>query len=72
MCAGFSWGRVDFLHSSWYGAMLCVSAGNSAGNTGMAPIPLGAGGASGRVVLSCQLGHDGSKIQIFYIYLSSY
>jgi len=35
MCAGFGWGRVNFLHSSWSGALLWVCAANSVGNTGM-------------------------------------
>ena len=34
-CAGFGWGRVNFLHSSWYGAVVWICAGNSVDNTGM-------------------------------------
>ena len=32
-CAGFGWDRVNFLHSSWYGAMFWICAGNSGDNT---------------------------------------
>ncbi|XP_074989722.1 LOW QUALITY PROTEIN: tubulin alpha-8 chain-like [Calonectris borealis] len=35
LCAGFGWGRVKFLHSSWYGAVFWICAGNSVDNTGM-------------------------------------
>ena len=34
-CAGFGWDRVNFLHSSWYGATFWICAGNSVGNTAM-------------------------------------
>ena len=34
-CAGFAWDRVNFLHSSWYGAMVWICAENSVDNTGM-------------------------------------
>ena len=34
-CAGFGWGRVNFLHSSWYGAMFWICDENSVDNTGM-------------------------------------
>ena len=34
-CAGFGWDRVNFLHSSSYGAVFWICAGNSADNTGM-------------------------------------
>ena len=27
-CAGFGWDTVDFLHSSWYGAMFWICAEN--------------------------------------------
>ena len=33
-CAGFGWGRVNFFHSSLYGAMFWICAGNSADNRG--------------------------------------
>ena len=32
-CAGFGWDRVNFLHSSWYGAMFWICAENSVDNT---------------------------------------
>jgi len=28
-CAGFGWGRVSFIHSSWCGAMVWICAGNT-------------------------------------------
>ena len=34
-CAGFGWHRLNFLHSSWYGAMFWICAGNSVDNAGM-------------------------------------
>ena len=34
-CAAFGWDRVRFLHSSYYGAMVWICAGNSVDNTGM-------------------------------------
>ena len=34
-CAGFGWDRVNFLRSSWYGAMFWICAEDSVGNTGM-------------------------------------
>ena len=34
-CAGFAWGRVNFLRSSWYGAMFCICAENRVDNTEM-------------------------------------
>ena len=35
VCAGFGWDRVNFLQSSWYGAMVWICAGNSVDNTEM-------------------------------------
>ena len=35
LCAGFDWGRVNFLRSSWYEAMFWICAENSVDNTGM-------------------------------------
>ena len=34
-CAGFGWDRVNFLPSSWYGAMFQICAENGADDTGM-------------------------------------
>lgn len=34
-CAGFGWGRVNFLYSSWYGVMLWYCAENNTDDTGM-------------------------------------
>lgn len=31
--AGFGWGQVNFIHSSWYGAVFWICAENSADNT---------------------------------------
>jgi len=35
VCDDFGWGRLNFLHSSWYGAIFWICAGNSVGNTEM-------------------------------------
>lgn len=32
-CASCGWGRVNFLHSGWYGAMFWICAEHRAGNT---------------------------------------
>jgi len=34
-CAGFGWDRVNFLHSSWYGATFWICADHSVDDTGM-------------------------------------
>ena len=34
-CAGFGWDTVNFLHSSWYGAVCWICAENSVDNPGM-------------------------------------
>lgn len=33
-CAGLDWGRVNFFHSSFYGAVFCICAGKSVENPG--------------------------------------
>jgi len=33
-CAEFGWGRVSFLYSSWFGAVVWICARNSVDNTG--------------------------------------
>ena len=35
LCAGFGWDRVNFLHSSEYGAMVWICAENSVDNSGV-------------------------------------
>lgn len=35
LCTGFAWDRVKFLHSSSYGSLLWICAGNRVGNTEM-------------------------------------
>lgn len=35
VCAGFSYAKVIFLHSSYYGTVACICAGNSADNSEM-------------------------------------
>ena len=35
ICARFDWDRVNFFHSSYYGTMFRICAGNSVDNTGM-------------------------------------
>jgi len=40
LCAGFGWGKVGFLHSSWYRAMLCACAENHVDSTEMFPLLL--------------------------------
>lgn len=34
-CAGFDWGTVNFLHSTWYRTVFWICAGNRVDNTGM-------------------------------------
>jgi len=34
-CAGFGWGRVNYLHSSYYAAMFWICVENSVDSTGL-------------------------------------
>ena len=51
VCAGLGWDRVNFLHSSWYGAMLWIYAENSVDNSGMFSLLLSSAYAASRPFL---------------------
>ena len=57
-CADFVWGRVNFLHSNWYGATFWICAENSVDNTGMFSLLL----SSAYTVKACSVSHTTSPM----------
>lgn len=68
-CAGFDKNRVNFLHSSWYGAISWIWAGNSVNITGMFLLLLStayrvrAFSASHTTLLASRLGLAGDTVR---------